>query len=681
MADPLGTAGSPARSDGGSPGPPASASPEGPPEGPPEPAAPPGSVLREAARLARALFAGRPGTVTLALVLLVVSNVTETFGLLMLIPLIDAAGFGGAGAGQGTVSGIVAGLFEAAGLPLTLTPALSLFVALVVVRSLTAWQREVLLVRTRVGFVDRLREDLHRAVARARWETLVGRREADLRHVLTGEVRRIGLAVGHLLRIVVAAGVAAIPLGAAFLLSPGISALILAAGAALLALTWPLLRRSGILGERITDANREVFVQVQDFLSGLKSAKTQGAEGVHIARFGAAVAAMRERRLAAAATGALAFAVLQVGAAAALAAVVWVALSARDLPPSELAVVILLSARALAALGTVQHRAHDLANSVPAVRHARETLRALEAAAEERRAAPLPGAGPVPGRGEEGRLELRRALTFRAVSFRYESPSASPSDGRRDGPAGAGEPVSAGESAEVRTAGAALVGVDLELERGEFTVVTGPSGAGKSTLTDLALGLIRPTAGAVLVDGTPLAAGNLRRWRAACAVAPQDPYLFHGTLRANLAWPRPDLPADRLRAALESAAAAEFVARLPSGLDTVVGERGGRLSGGERQRIALARALLREPTLLVLDEATGALDAEAERRVVESLRSLTSRMTILAVTHRPRLREAADRVLRLEAGRLTGDSRPARPASGRSSGTSSGGGSSPGGSS
>ena len=659
-----------------------------PPDGPAESAAPPGSVLREAANLARALFAGRPGTVTLALFLLVVSNVTETFGLLMLIPLIEAAGFGGAAAGQGAVSGVVAGLLDAAGLPLTLLPALGLFVGLVVVRSLTAWQREVLLVRTRVGFVDELREDLHRAVARARWETLVGRREADLRHVLTGEVRRIGLAVGHLLRIVVAAGVAAIPLGAAFLLAPGISALILVSGAALLALTWPLLRRSGILGERITDANREVFVQVQDFLSGLKPAKTQAAEGVHIARFGAAVAAMRERRLAAAATGALAVAVLQVGAAAALAAVVWFALDARDLPPPELAVVILLSARALAALGTVQHRAHDLANSLPAVRHARETLRTLEAAAEEpapgRRAGP--GLGPGPESGEERRLELRRALTFRAVSFRYEGRSEGRyegrSGGRGEGPAGVGEPVSSGEAAEGRIAGAALAGLDLDLRRGELTVVSGPSGAGKSTLTDLALGLIRPTEGAVLVDGAPLAAGNLRRWRAACAVAPQDPYLFHGTLRANLAWPRPDLPADRLRAALESAAAAEFVARLPSGLDTVVGERGGRLSGGERQRIALARALLREPTLLVLDEATGALDAEAERRIVESLRSLSARMTILAVTHRPRLREAADRVLRLEAGRLTGDSRPGRRPSGESSGgRSSSGAPSPGGSS
>lgn len=640
-----------------------------PPEGPPESAAPPGSVLREAANLGRALFAGRPGTVTLALFLLVVSNVTETFGLLMLIPLIEAAGFGGAAAGQGAVSGVVAGLLRAAGLPLTLLPALGLFVGLVVVRSLTAWQREVLLVRTRVGFVDHLREDLHRAVARARWETLVGRREADLRHVLTGEVRRIGLAVGHLLRIVVAAGVAAIPLGAAFLLAPGISALILVSGAALLALTWPLLRRSGILGERITDANREVFVQVQDFLSGLKPAKTQAAEGVHIARFGAAVAAMRERRLAAAATGALAVAVLQVGAAAALAAVVWFALDARDLPPPELAVVILLSARALAALGTVQHRAHDLANSLPAVRHARETLRTLEAAAEEPtpgcRSEPVSESGPE-SRGE-GRLELRRALTFRAVTFRYEGRYEGRSEGRGEGPAGVGEPVSAGEAAEGRTAGAALAGVDLDLRRGELTVVSGPSGAGKSTLTDLALGLTRPTEGAVLVDGAPLDAGNLRRWRAACAVAPQDPYLFHGTLRANLAWPRPDLPADRLRAALESAAAAEFVARLPEGLDTVVGERGGRLSGGERQRIALARALLREPTLLVLDEATGALDAEAERRIVESLRSLSARMTILAVTHRPRLREAADRVLRLEAGRLTGDTRPGRRPSGDSS--------------
>ena len=608
-----------------------------------------GGVLREAARLGRALVAHRPGTTVLALGFLVASNVMETFGLLLLIPLIEAAGFAGAEAAPGAAARAISGLVESLGAPLTLPLALGLFVALVVVRALTGWQREVLLARTRLAFVDRLREDLHRAVARARWEAIGGRREADLRHVLTGEVRRIGLAVGNLLRIVVAAVVAAIPLGAAFLLSPGTSGLILVSGLALLLVTWPLLRRSGTLGQGITDANREIFNQVQDFLGGLKEAKSQAAEEVHGARFGAAVRALRERRLASAATGALALAALQAGAAAALAAIVWFALVARNLPPSELAVVILLSARTVAALGALQQRAHDLANTLPAVGHARETLAGLEVLAEDAAAvaaaAPAPASGPS-ARREESSLALRRSLALREVWFRYPPPRGA------EGP-----PPPEAASTGASRPGPALRGVTLTLEPGEFTALSGPSGAGKSTLADLLPGLLRPSDGEVLVDGAPLDPSNLRRWRAACAVVPAVPYLFHDTVRANLAWPGRDPDPSRLRAALEAAAAAEFVARLPQGLDTVVGERGGRLSGGERQRLALARALLREPTLLVLDEATGALDAATESRIVESLRSLASRMTIFAVTHRRPLLEGAHRVLRLEAGRITADSR------------------------
>ena len=132
----------------------------------------------------------------------------------------------------------------------------------------------------------------------------------------------------------------------------------------------------------------------------------------------------------------------------------------------------------------------------------------------------------------------------------------------------------------------------------------------------------------------------------------RTPQLLHETIRANLLLAQPEASEEALWRTLRLAAAADFAAALPDGLDTVVGDRGARLSGGERQRIVLARALLREPELLVLDEATGQLDAAAERRVAASLRSLRGHMTIVAVTHRPALLEAADRVVLLEAGRV-----------------------------
>ena len=182
--------------------------------------------------------------------------------------------------------------------------------------------------------------------------------------------------------------------------------------------------------------------------------------------------------------------------------------------------------------------------------------------------------------------------------------------------------------------------------------MTAAPAPGKSTLVDILLGLIEPGAGEVRIDGRRLAGSDLRRWRRSVAYVPQDPYLFHDTIGANLRWARPEATEAELWEALRLAAAADFVAALPEGLGTVAGDRGARLSGGERQRIVLARALLREHALLLLDEATGQLDAATEERIVAALRSLRGRTTIVAVAHRPALMEAADRIVVLESGRV-----------------------------
>ena len=185
-----------------------------------------------------------------------------------------------------------------------------------------------------------------------------------------------------------------------------------------------------------------------------------------------------------------------------------------------------------------------------------------------------------------------------------------------------------------------------------MTAIAGPSGAGKSTLADVLLGLLAPGEGKVCVDGVPLTGPNLHRWRRSVACVPQEPYLFHDTIRANLRWAEPRATEAEMWQALRLAAADGFVAALPDGLDTVTGDRGGRLSGGERQRIALARALMRRPALLVLDEVTGQLDAENERRILEALESLRGHTTVVAIAHRPALLEAADGIVRLESGQV-----------------------------
>jgi ATP-binding cassette subfamily C protein len=198
----------------------------------------------------------------------------------------------------------------------------------------------------------------------------------------------------------------------------------------------------------------------------------------------------------------------------------------------------------------------------------------------------------------------------------------------------------------------ALDGVNAEIPARGITAIIGPSGAGKSTFADIVLGLQPPDSGRVLVDGVPLDGATRRAWRRRVGYVPQDGFLFHDTIRANLKAVAPEASEAVLWSGLEMAAADDFVRALPRGLDTVVGDRGGNLSGGERQRLTLARAFLRRPALLMLDEPTSALDSDSERRVLAVLRRLSAHTAVVVIAHRPSTARLSDRVIVLEAGRV-----------------------------
>jgi ATP-binding cassette subfamily C protein len=190
----------------------------------------------------------------------------------------------------------------------------------------------------------------------------------------------------------------------------------------------------------------------------------------------------------------------------------------------------------------------------------------------------------------------------------------------------------------------------LSIPAGMITALVGPSGAGKTTISDLVIGLIAPDRGEVFVDDLPLSQIDLRAWRESIGYVPQELFLLNDSVLRNITLGESGLSREQVEEALRKAGGWEFVSNLPEGLDTMVGERGARLSGGQRQRIAIARALVHEPCLLVLDEATTALDPATEESVWESLLALRGQVTILAVSHQPKLARMADRVYRVEGG-------------------------------
>jgi len=228
-------------------------------------------------------------------------------------------------------------------------------------------------------------------------------------------------------------------------------------------------------------------------------------------------------------------------------------------------------------------------------------------------------------RGKRAVVSVRGAIRFENVSFEF----------RRE--------------AEEKTA---LRDVNLDVAPGETIGVVGPSGSGKSTLMSLLTGFLRPTSGRLLLDGVDMNSIDLRSYRRHIAVVGQQTILFDGTLRENIIYGTSRVSEDWLRHAIEAANAGAFIAELPRGLDTPIGEAGARLSGGQRQRIAIARAMLRNPRVLILDEATSALDAASEARVQEALERLMTGRTTFIVAHRVHTLRKANRIVRLENGRL-----------------------------
>ncbi len=219
---------------------------------------------------------------------------------------------------------------------------------------------------------------------------------------------------------------------------------------------------------------------------------------------------------------------------------------------------------------------------------------------------------------------FEREITFERVSFRY------------------------GDDPEV------LRDISFTVPKGRVVAMVGPSGAGKTTLVDLLPRFHDPTAGRILLDGVPITAVSRRSLRALIGVVSQETVLLNDTVRANIAYGRPNATAAEVARAAEAANAADFIAALADGYETRLGERGTRLSGGQRQRIAIARALLRDPPILILDEATSALDTESERLVQQAIERLMHERTVLVIAHRLGTIRHADEIIVLDDGRIVG---------------------------
>ncbi|HEX8690896.1 MAG TPA: ABC transporter ATP-binding protein [Longimicrobium sp.] len=551
-----------------------------------------------------------PRRIAAALGLSLAVSACEAAGVLVLVELLGTVGVAVPAGSVGRLGGVVRDLFGAAGARPTLGAVLLLYVGVMAAQAAVQRGQTLAAWRVQSDVALGLRRRLYAAISAARWLHFTRVRSSDLVQALTTEADRAATAAAHLLNGVVNALVALVYLALALRVSAGASLAALACGGALIVLLRSQGRRARSAGEGVTDAMGEVVSAATEHLQGMKAVKSYGAEERTVAIFSAAAGEAAGHYVRAVRVYADTRALSTAGSVAMLAAVTFVAVEGLGLRGAVAILLIFLFARLVPRLQNLQQVHQMVLHDLPAWANLRARLDALEA--ERERLSPT---APVHA--------LAEGVRFEGVSFAY------PETGRD-----------------------AVSGLDLWVEARRTTGVVGPSGSGKTTVADLVMGLVRPRAGRIVVDGRELDEEWLRGWREGIGYVAQETVLFHDTVLANLRWARPEATEAEVWEALRAAAAEEFVRALPGGLETVVGDRGLRLSGGERQRLALARALLRRPALLILDEATSALDTGNERRIRDAIAALHGRVTILLITHRLSSVRGADAIHVMEGGRL-----------------------------
>ena len=543
--------------------------------------------------------------------LLVALSLTEWVGLLLLVPLLALVGLQSDSESLTSVTQRVTELLRQLGIHATLPAVLVLFVLLVALRAFLQLRQAEIQTRLEQEFVLLLRRRLYGAIAGAEWAFLVRQRGSDFVHALTSEVDRAGTAVGQLLALVsllivcAAYVLVALRVSAAMTLATSVAGLLLVV----------VLRRGRSLahetGERLSDAYRDLYATATEHLAGIKTARVVGAQERNTKAFETITTHTAVTQAASARAYGLTTAIFSVSAAVVLCIFVFAAVSVLKLSAASVLLLLLLFSRLVPRFSGVLNSYQYLITSIPSYAHVEEMIDRCVAAVEPHAYAASP-------------LRFERAVQLREIGFRYLDTGAAWT----------------------------LSGISLDIPARRTTAIVGMSGSGKSTLADLLIGLLTPATGTITIDSAPLDESRLRQWRAQIAYVSQDTFLLHDTIRANLLWAEPSATATEMQRALQQAAADEFTSRLPHGIDTVIGDRGVLLSGGERQRIALARALLRQPRLLILDEATSALDSENERLIRQAISSLHGQTTIVMITHRLSSVRDADRIHVLDGGRL-----------------------------
>ncbi len=532
-------------------------------------------------------------------------SLTKGGSFIMLLPLLHLIGVSQDVSASSRAYELANYIWRALAIPLTLYTCLTSYVILILIYALLGYIKTLLDTRIVQEYKQSLRNTLFSSVIEAEWGYIKNTESTHIFNNLITEINNIGYATTLLVSTFSRVLILGIYTATSLYVSFKMTVIAAACFLPLMLVQRTLNRKAYKIGEDTYERHEGLFKAVLEFINSFKLAKSYNFQDRYKSEFQLITRQTVGDEYHFAKLTASTELLYEIGSAVMISLVlIWV-ITFSQLPAVDLVLMLYIGSKLFPNFSALVRNLQYLINTLPShegvAKLVEESKRHKEQTSSNFPSIETPS----------------QAITFSGVYFGYDTDMPIFSD------------------------------FNCEIKIGQTTAVVGVSGKGKTTLMDLILGLLKPQKGTIRIDTVDLNTINLTAWRNLTAYIPQECFLFHTTIRQNLLWAKSDASDSDLYDVLKLVAG-DFVFTLPNGLDTVVGDQGVRLSGGERQRIALARAMLRRPELLILDEATNALDPHNESIIKTALENLKGKITILIISHSLTMHEGADQVILIE---------------------------------
>lgn len=493
-----------------------------------------------------------------------------------------------------------------------ITVMIGIYFILIVLKAYLGWLLKIRQSEFLEEYSLNLRQELYHTVSTARWEQLAAGKQTDTIDLFTAQCSQVSQGVSMIIALLSSVVTAFVSLGIALWLSLPVTVFVLIFGCGFAWIFRHLMKESKRYGDEMIRINRAMYSELYSQLRSIREVRSYGVQKEHADFFEEISRSSKDAKLKFMCQQAFPSMLYSIAAAGMIAVIFLICVLLFHMDTARLMVLVYVFTRLWPVFSGFINKIATIQTTIPAYEKLMEALGTLSVEKS--------------GQVQTAPVQFEKEIKFRNVCFAYQ---------------GSGESV--------------LHNVNFTLKKGSITALMGRSGAGKTTIADLLMGFLEPTSGEILIDGIKLSDENLPGWRHNLGYVPQEPLILNATVRKNLQRFHPAATQAEMEEALKKAYIWDAVENLPQGIDTVLGDGGIRLSGGERQRIVLARVLLGNPRLIVMDEATSAMDYESEMAVRNAIRDLNEQVTILIIAHRLATVRTAKYGLVLENGKITED--------------------------